>query len=60
MAGIAVGVQLRRLLRHQTFHIYERFHNVGGTWAQNSYLNSSCDVPQEVESCSLSCTGIGN
>lgn len=55
MAGIAMGVQLRRLLGHQNFHIYERFNDVGGTWAQNSYPNLSCDVPSEVESCSHSC-----
>lgn len=48
MAGIAMGVQLKRLLGHENFHIYEKGDSIGGTWARNRYPNLSCDVPSEV------------
>lgn len=48
MGGIAMGVQLKRLLNHNNFEIYEKLDDIGGTWAQNRYPNLSCDVPSEV------------
>lgn len=48
MAGIAMGAQLKRLLNHENFHIYEKGDDIGGTWAQNRYPNLSCDVVSEV------------
>jgi cation diffusion facilitator CzcD-associated flavoprotein CzcO len=48
MAGIAMGVQLKRLLNHENFYIYEKSDSIGGTWAQNRYPNLSCDIASEV------------
>jgi cation diffusion facilitator CzcD-associated flavoprotein CzcO len=48
MGGIAMGVQLKRLLNHDDFEIYEKLDDIGGTWAQNRYPNLSCDVASEV------------
>jgi cation diffusion facilitator CzcD-associated flavoprotein CzcO len=49
MGGIAMGTQLKRLLNHEDFEIYEKLDDIGGTWAQNTYPNLSCDVPSEVD-----------
>jgi cation diffusion facilitator CzcD-associated flavoprotein CzcO len=48
MGGIAMGAQLKRLLHHENFEIYEKFNDVGGTWAQNTYPNLNCDIPSDV------------
>ncbi|KFA69361.1 hypothetical protein S40285_08754 [Stachybotrys chlorohalonatus IBT 40285] len=53
MAGITMGVQLKRLLNHENFHIYEKSDSVGGTWAQNRYPNLTCDVASEFYSFSF-------
>ncbi|KAI0860564.1 FAD/NAD(P)-binding domain-containing protein [Xylaria cubensis] len=53
MAGIAMGVQLKRLLKHENFCIYERGDDIGGTWADNRYPNLSCDVKSEFYSFSF-------
>lgn len=48
LAGLGMGAQLKRLLCHNNFTIYDKYDDVGGTWAQNTYPNLSCDVPSEV------------
>lgn len=48
LAGLGMGAQLKRLLGHNNFTIYDKCDDVGGTWAQNTYPNLSCDVPSEV------------
>ncbi|KAI1418311.1 FAD/NAD(P)-binding domain-containing protein [Hypoxylon sp. FL1857] len=48
MSGIGMAAQLKRLLNHQNFEIFEKSDDVGGTWSQNVYPNLSCDVPSEV------------
>lgn len=49
-SGIGMAVQLKRLLKHDNFHVYEKLDDIGGTWTQNRYPNLSCDVPSEVKS----------
>jgi cation diffusion facilitator CzcD-associated flavoprotein CzcO len=49
-AGIGMGAQLKRLLKGDNFQIFEKLDDVGGTWAQNTYPNLSCDVPSQVPS----------
>ncbi|KAI1123819.1 FAD/NAD(P)-binding domain-containing protein [Nemania abortiva] len=53
MAGIAMGVQLKRLLKHENFCIYEKGNDIGGTWTDNRYPNLSCDVVSEFYSFSF-------
>ncbi|KAI0848040.1 FAD/NAD(P)-binding domain-containing protein [Daldinia vernicosa] len=53
LGGIAMAVQLKRLLRHDNFRIYEKGDDIGGTWARNRYPNLSCDVPSEFYSFSF-------
>jgi cation diffusion facilitator CzcD-associated flavoprotein CzcO len=48
MGGIAMGAQLKRLLHHENFEIYEKLNDVRGTWAQNTYPNLNCDIPSDV------------
>lgn len=57
MAGIAMGAQLKRLLKHDNFHIYEKNDDIGGTWTENRYPNLRCDIPSEV--CSLMYIHVG-
>ncbi|KAJ8128130.1 hypothetical protein O1611_g5506 [Lasiodiplodia mahajangana] len=53
MAGIAMGAQLKKLLTHENFFIYEKSNDIGGTWADNRYPNLSCDVVSEFYSFSF-------
>jgi hypothetical protein len=46
--GIAMAVQLKRLLKHRNIELFEKSEEIGGTWSQNHYPNLSCDVPSEV------------
>ena len=49
LAGLGIAAQLQRQLNEDDFEIYEKLDDVGGTWAQNTYPNLSCDVPSEVK-----------
>lgn len=44
MSGLCMGIQLKR---HgiDDFVIWEKSHQVGGTWFENTYPNAGCDVP---------------
>ena len=44
LAGLGFGVQLVRKYGHRNFEIYEKCHQVGGTWLVNSYPGCGCDV----------------
>lgn len=48
LAGLGMAAQLQRQLDEHDFEIYEKLDDIGGTWAQNTYPNLSCDVPSEV------------
>ena len=44
MSGIGMAAKLR-LAGIETFHIYEKWGGVGGTWHANTYPGLFCDVP---------------
>ncbi|KAI1370454.1 FAD/NAD(P)-binding domain-containing protein [Hypoxylon crocopeplum] len=53
LSGIGMAIQLKRLLKHQNFEVFEKSDDVGGTWSQNVYPNLSCDVASEFYSYSF-------
>lgn len=48
VAGIDMGVQLRRQLKIEDFEIYDRADAVGGVWTNNKYPNFWCDINADV------------
>lgn len=44
MSGIGMGCKLR-MAGIETFHIYEKWDDLGGTWHANTYPGLGCDVP---------------
>lgn len=44
MSGIGMGCDLRRA-GIETFHIFEKWDGLGGTWHANQYPGLHCDVP---------------
>jgi cation diffusion facilitator CzcD-associated flavoprotein CzcO len=47
VAGICMGIQLRKA-GFTRFRIFEKAGGVGGTWRDNSYPGSGCDVPSHL------------
>ncbi|KAI5480947.1 hypothetical protein MNV49_006757 [Pseudohyphozyma bogoriensis] len=45
LSGIVLAIELKRKLNLDTFTIYERNNDVGGTWRDNFYPGCACDVP---------------
>lgn len=43
-SGIGVGIQLLRQFGLRDFQIFEKSHDVGGTWFSNTYPGCGCDV----------------
>jgi cation diffusion facilitator CzcD-associated flavoprotein CzcO len=52
MSGLCLAIQLKRA-GFDSFTIIEKSHQVGGTWHENSYPNSGCDVPSYLYSFSF-------
>lgn len=52
-AGIALAARLRTTVGYQNFTIYEREHDVGGTWYLNTYPGVGCDVDSHLYSFSF-------
>lgn len=44
MSGIGMAAKLR-MAGIESFHLYEKWPDVGGTWHANTYPGLSCDVP---------------
>ncbi len=44
MSGIGMACKLR-MAGIETFHLYEQWDDLGGTWHANTYPGLSCDVP---------------
>src|SRR5690349_17344399 len=44
MSGVGLAIRLRQA-GIDTFHLYERNADVGGTWFANTYPGLACDVP---------------
>ncbi|AKF04090.1 flavin-containing monooxygenase [Sandaracinus amylolyticus] len=51
-SGIAMGVQLQRA-GIERFRIFEKAHDVGGTWRENTYPGAACDIPSHLYSFSF-------
>ncbi len=52
MSGILAGIRLREA-GIDDFVIYEKAHDLGGTWRDNTYPGLACDVPSHVYSYSF-------
>lgn len=52
VSGLCMGIQLQRA-GIASFAIFEKSHDVGGTWLDNSYPGSGCDVPSHLYSFSF-------
>ncbi|PKS11004.1 hypothetical protein jhhlp_002763 [Lomentospora prolificans] len=53
ISGLGMAVQLKRLLGHNNFTIYEKSDNIGGTWWHNRYPACACDIPSHFYSYSF-------
>ncbi|CAG8229112.1 unnamed protein product [Penicillium salamii] len=53
ISGLGMAIQLKRLLGHDNFTIYEKSDNVGGTWWHNRYPACACDIPSHFYSYSF-------
>jgi len=51
-AGIGTAIQLRKA-GIDSFTIFERAGEIGGTWRDNTYPGAACDVPSHVYSLSF-------
>ncbi|VUC29965.1 unnamed protein product [Clonostachys rosea] len=45
VSGLGMAIQLKRVLGHSNFLIYEKSDNIGGTWWHNRYPACACDIP---------------
>ncbi len=52
MAGILAAIKLKER-GNNNFTVYEKAHEVGGTWRENSYPGVACDVPSHLYSYSF-------
>ncbi|KAI8172057.1 Baeyer-Villiger monooxygenase [Colletotrichum sp. SAR 10_65] len=53
VSGLGMAIQLKRLLGHDNFTLYEKSDNIGGTWWHNSYPACACDIPSHFYSYSF-------
>ncbi|GAA6016737.1 hypothetical protein JCM11491_000226 [Sporobolomyces phaffii] len=44
-SGIIAGIRIDQRLKNVELNIYEKNHQVGGTWFENSYPGLACDIP---------------
>jgi cation diffusion facilitator CzcD-associated flavoprotein CzcO len=52
MSGLCLAIQLKRA-GIETFQVFEKSSDVGGTWLDNHYPNSGCDIPSHLYSFSF-------
>ncbi|MBD3672191.1 MAG: NAD(P)/FAD-dependent oxidoreductase [Planctomycetaceae bacterium] len=52
MSGLCLAIQLKRS-GIESFQIFEKSSEVGGTWLDNHYPNSGCDIPSHLYSFSF-------
>ncbi|GJJ08852.1 hypothetical protein Clacol_003072 [Clathrus columnatus] len=45
LSGIGLGAQLKRKLKFESMHFYDRNESYSGTWWSNHYPGAACDVP---------------
>ncbi|KAH6618430.1 putative dimethylaniline monooxygenase [Boeremia exigua] len=53
ISGLGMAVQLKRMLGHDNFTIFEKSDNIGGTWWHNRYPACACDIPSHFYSYSF-------
>ncbi|KAK0642669.1 Baeyer-Villiger monooxygenase [Lasiodiplodia hormozganensis] len=53
VSGIGMAIQLKRILGHDNFTLYEKSDNIGGTWWHNRYPACACDIPSHFYSYSF-------
>jgi cation diffusion facilitator CzcD-associated flavoprotein CzcO len=51
-AGIGMAIRLKRL-GMTSFTVYEAAHDIGGTWRDNTYPGTACDIPSHLYSFSF-------
>jgi cation diffusion facilitator CzcD-associated flavoprotein CzcO len=51
-SGLGAAIRLNRA-GHRDFVVFERGHDVGGTWRDNTYPGAACDVPSHLYSYSF-------
>ncbi len=51
-AGIGMAIRLKRM-GITSFTVYEAAHDVGGTWRDNTYPGTACDIPSHLYSFSF-------
>jgi cation diffusion facilitator CzcD-associated flavoprotein CzcO len=44
-AGLQIAYKAERLLENVELQIYEKNHDIGGTWLENRYPGCTCDIP---------------
>jgi hypothetical protein len=44
-AGLQIAYKAERLLKDVKLQIYEKNHDIGGTWLENRYPGCTCDIP---------------
>ena len=44
-AGLQIAYKAERLLESVDLQIYEKNHDIGGTWLENRYPGCTCDIP---------------
>jgi hypothetical protein len=44
-AGLQVAYKAEKVLKNVKLQIYEKNHDVGGTWLENRYPGCTCDIP---------------
>jgi hypothetical protein len=44
-AGLQIAYKAERLLQNVELQIYEKNHDIGGTWLENRYPGCTCDIP---------------
>lgn len=44
-AGLQLAYKAGRLLEDYELQIYEKNHDIGGTWLENRYPGCQCDIP---------------
>ncbi|GAA5894197.1 flavin-containing monooxygenase [Sporobolomyces salmoneus] len=53
-SGIIAGIRIDQRLKNVELNIYEKNHQVGGTWFENSYPGLACDIPAHCYSLTFS------
>lgn len=53
-SGLAATIQLKRKLGFTDSIVYEKSHDIGGTWNHNRYPGAACDIPLSLYSYSVS------